>query len=560
LIVPLAFGLGTFLPVLPAQQTPHPLQSSSDTGRPKQAGPIYVELDSWIYPAIERLASLGYIHSQFLGMRPWSRIDCAQMVQEARDELEGKDANTTTEAEGLYASLQEEFQGETDSLEGRKAEPSIQLESVYANVTGISGQPLNDSYHFGQTLINNFGRPFQQGSNSWDGFSGYAVAGPFAIYARGEFQRSPSAPAYPLAVRQAIATVDNNPIQPAIPTSEANQFRLLDTYVAANLEGWNLSFGKQSLWWGPGAGGALLFSDNAEPIYMWRASRTAPFVLPWVLHYLGPMKLDFFFGKLSGNESPPRPLIHGEKVSFKPTPNLELGFSRTSELSGVGRPLTFLSLWRSYTLFTSAAFEAANANAGKRTGGFDLSYRVPFVRNWLTVYTDSLSDDDPSPIANPPRAAFNPGVYLTRIPGIPKLDFRVEAVYTDTPTSSPSGQGGHFVYYDGFYHDLYTNKNNLIGSWIGREGTGFQGWSTYWLSPRNTVQFGYRHATVSKGFIPDGETLNDGSVKLNWWFRDDLSLSGFLQYEKWRAPILNPSPQTDWTSSVQITFWPVKHY
>jgi hypothetical protein len=177
----------------------------------------------------------------------------------------------------------------------------------------------------------------------------------------------------------------------------------------------------------------------------------------------------------------------------------------------------------------------------------------------LTVYTDSLSDDDPSPIGNPPRAAINPGVYLTRIPGIPKLDFRVEAVYTDTPTSSPSGQGGHFVYYDGFYHDLYTNKNNLIGSWIGREGTGFQGWSTYWLSPRNTVQFGYRHATVSKGFIPDGETLNDGSVKLNWWFRDDLSLSGFLQYEKWRAPILNPSPQTNWTSSVQITFWPVKH-
>jgi len=32
---------------------------------------------------------------------------------------------------------------------------------------------------------------------------------------------------------------------------------------------------------------------------------------------MGPVKLDFFFGKLSGNEFPPRPLIHGEKISFK---------------------------------------------------------------------------------------------------------------------------------------------------------------------------------------------------------------------------------------------------
>ena len=40
--------------------------------------------------------------------------------------------------------------------------------------------------------------------------------------------------------------------------------------------GWNLAFGKQSLWWGPDEGGALIFSDNAEPIYMFRASRIEP--------------------------------------------------------------------------------------------------------------------------------------------------------------------------------------------------------------------------------------------------------------------------------------------
>src|SRR5580704_14709325 len=39
-------------------------------------GSPYVPLDSWTYPAIERLAALGYIHTEFLGLRPWTRIEC----------------------------------------------------------------------------------------------------------------------------------------------------------------------------------------------------------------------------------------------------------------------------------------------------------------------------------------------------------------------------------------------------------------------------------------------------------------------------------------------------
>ena len=77
------------------------------------------------------------------------------------------------------------------------------------------------------------------------------------------------------------ATMDNNPLLPATPWPARTSSRLLDTYVSANVANWMLHSGKQSLWWGPGeGGGALLFSDNAEPIYMARASRIAPFRLP----------------------------------------------------------------------------------------------------------------------------------------------------------------------------------------------------------------------------------------------------------------------------------------
>jgi Capsule assembly protein Wzi len=103
---------------------------------------------------------------------------------------------------------------------------------------------------------------------------------------------------------------------------------------------------------------------------------------------------------------------------------------------------------------------------------------------------------------------------------------------------------------------LYANKGNIIGDWIGREGQGIQAWTTYWFRPRNTLQFGYRHAKVAGDFIPSGETLNDGSAKLDWWVRYDLSVSGFLQYERWLAPLLAPSAQMNWTTSVQVTYWP----
>jgi len=529
-----------------------PETSSASRGTP------YVELDSWVYPAIERLAALGYIHSQFLGMRPWTRQECVELLDEASEALEADQGPASSQAERLVAALEQEFREDSGDREGELGSgggaPSFRVESVYTTITGIDGQPLNDSYHFGQTIINNYGRPYQEGFNTYDGISGYAAEGRFVVYARGEYQEVPSAPGYSQNVRNVIATVDANPVQPAAPFPAASQFRLLDAYAAAKVANWDLAFGKQSLWWGPEEGGALLFSDNAEPIYMFRASRIAPFNLPSVFSRLGPMKWDVFFGKLSGNQFPPRPLLHGEKISFKPTPNLEFGFTRTVEMGGVGRALTLGHLWLSYTSLTSPKNETPNTDPGKRNGGVDFSYRIPRMRDWLTIYADSLSPDDPSPLAGPQRSAINTGLYMPHLPGARKLDFRAEAGYTNTPTSVSTT--GHFIYFDTFYHDLYTNKRNLIGSWIGREGMGFQGWTTYWFSPRSSLQFGYRHAKVAKDFIPQGETLDDGSVKMNWQVRSDLSFSAFVQYEKWVAPILEPGPQTNWTSSVECTFWP----
>ena len=74
---------------------------------------------------------------------------------------------------------------------------SLQVESIYARDTGISGQPLTDGFHFGATIINDYGRPYQEGFNSADGFSAWTTEGHLVAYVRAEYQHSPSAPLHP---------------------------------------------------------------------------------------------------------------------------------------------------------------------------------------------------------------------------------------------------------------------------------------------------------------------------------------------------------------------------
>lgn len=520
-------------------------------------GTTFVPLNSWIYPALKRLIALSYIQSAFVDMEPWSRLECARMVEEAGERI-ALSPSPTSEVEDLYSALLREFAADSERRAGGGAsESSGRVESLYTRAMGISGPTLHDSYHFGQTIYDDFGRPYGEGFNFVAGGSAWTTTGRFALYASGEYEYAPSSPTYSAAVNNAIAIMDSNPVQSGTFPS-TSQFRLMDTYISSNQSNWIFSFGKQSMWWSPDYSNAFLMSDNAAPMYMFRISREAPFEIPWVSELLGPIKLEFIIGKLSGNQFPARPVLHGEKLSFKPAPNLELSFTRMVEMGGVGRPITPKSVWLSYTSpFNSTDYGAINP--GKRMPGFDMNFQIPHLRDRLTLYCDSFATDNLIPWEDPLRAAFAPGLYLTRFPKFSKWDLRVEAAYTDTPkvgTNPTHAAFGHFNYNDSFYHDLYTNEGFLIGSWVGREGHSYQAWTTYHASALNSVQFGYRHTDVASDFIPGGGNVNDASVSVNWWAHKDINVATLLQYEKWNYPLLAATPQTNWTTSVQVALYP----
>jgi membrane-associated phospholipid phosphatase len=521
--------------------------------QPNTLGSPFVPLDSWVYPELKRLAALGYIRSQFLGLEPWTRAECRRQLDEA--DYFTQDLPPDSSVRRAIDLLRQELSDDETHYY------TAQVDSVYARYTQIAGTPLRDSYHFGQTLWNDFGRPYDQGGNVITGTRASAVAGRFFFYLQGEYQHAPGRGPLTDAQRQAIAIADSNPVLPPASIDIMDRFYPIDMYAGVKLGEYALTFGKQSLWLGPTESGPLMVSDNADPMYTLALSRTTPLVLPGVFHWLGQIRGEFFFSKLSGHQFPQRPFFNLQKISFRFTDNLELGFTRSSIWAGVGHPFTARALGRNFfTVSDTLGPFGDPSDPGDRKSGFDFSYRVPGLRNWLTVYSDMYSDDDPSPLANPRRAAINPGFYVSHLPGIAKLDLRGEAASTQVLTSQELGP--QFMYFNNQYHDANTNKGILFGNPVGRDGKTYSGWSTYHFSGARTVTLGFRQLKMSNRFFAGGGTQTDENVRLDWKVGPQLLVSAFVQHERWLIPILRPNAQQDVTGQLQLSYtphWRVHH-
>ncbi len=538
---------------------------------PSHMGSPYVPLDSWVYPALERLAALGYVKSAILAIRPWTRLECARMVGEA-SELQ-PDVDAPSEVQGLYIALSEEFAHDSELMNGER-NLDAQLESVYSRALGISGTPLTDNFHFGQTILNDYGRPFEQGFNAVAGASGWTTAGPFVVYIRGEYQAAPSAPSPSPAVLDFISSADGLPPNPpAQPVAAISRFQLLDAYVGMNVANWQISYGRRSLWWGPSEGGTMIFTDNAAPLNnMFSIDRVSPFRLPWIFGYLGEIRLEAFIGRLSGQEflNPnytgtsasttigqygqslhPQPFLSGEKISLKVTQNFEFSIAKTTIYGGPTNPLTIKTFYES----TFGVHVNGDSLGDGRTTA-DFSYRIPKLRDWLTFYGEAFSEDEPNPIPYMRKSVFQGGLYFPKIPRISKLDLRLEG-------GSTVPYNGYWCtscfYTNGQYLNGYTNDGRLIGTWIGRASQGELIQTNYWLAPRKKIGLELRHRAIDQGYLPQGGNQNDVAVHADIFAGQGFRFTGNVQYECWQIPLLATNRQNNVAVSFEIGFWPQAH-
>ena len=534
-------------------------------------GSAYISDDDTIYPMALRLYSLGYLDTIFIGMRPWTRRSLLHALERSGPAIQ---ADGNEEAQGIYAKfmdyLASEVPGPGGTVSGEMTRRQVYgVQTVYTRLMGVSGLTLRDSYQLGQTLWNDYGRPYQRGFNNQTGFSTLNEWGRFSLYIRGEYQHAPSGAGYDTALSSFLSgRIDvpfsgyNDPedIIPSGPIAAANPFRLQEAALSFHVLGNEISGGKTDAWLGPGVGGAMAWSNNAENIYSFRINRVEQLHFPYFSYLFGGIRYDFFVGSLKGHTDPRAPWVHSEMVQFKPTDNFEFGFQRTVIWGGVGHePVNLHTFFRSFVSVsdTTEAEKTSPLDPGARYSAFNFSWRLPFLRKHVTLYTDSISHDDVTPISAPRRAAYRPGVYLSQFPGIPKLDLRVEAASTDCSTLRCID--GVFNYFEIIQLQGYTNKGFIMGDWVGREGKAGNAWLTYHLSPNEWIQASYMHKKTAKDFIFSGTTQSQLKIDVVKRLRPNIELDAWFQYEHWAAPIYQTNEQSDTVTAFKVTFYPQLH-
>ena len=531
---------------------------------PDTIGSTNVPMDSWIYPALERLAAMGLIPGQSISIRPWTRQECLRQLRVA-EELADRESDYSpgllSEAHRLMTDLHHELADEPVTYE------ALSLESVYARYGTIAGPALADSFHFGQTWWNDFGRPLGRGSSAITGYSLRAHHGRLFFYDRQEVQHGPGNPADSAAITQLKNSLDriqsDDPIiAPVLAHAAYDRQRPIELYAGVALAGNALTFGKQELYWGPTTMGPLAFSSNAEPTYSLRAVSTRPHPLPF-LPSLGTYRFDIVLGKLSGHSYPARPWYNGQKADFNFGDNLEISFTRWSVFWGVGHPITLHSFKQNVFSFNSTGGGAGGGGGsagygdrndpGDRKSNFDFRYKLPFLRKVVTLYADAYSDDDPNPISAPRRAVWNPGIYFARLPFLPHMDLRVEAV---SSTGLFTDFGGQHYFMNNQYLDSNTNKGFLLGNAIGRDARAIEGRAGYWFSGRTRIEAGYRQNKGGTGFLPGGATITDGFVNSSIALNRHWTVQIFTQYERFLIPSYMSGSQHNTSGWLQITWNP----
>jgi len=266
-------------------------------------------------------------------------------------------------------------------------------------------------------------------------------------------------------------------------------------YGYGKLTGWNneIEVGRDSLWWGQGAHGDEILTNNAFPLDMVKLSNPEPTLLPWIFKYLGPFKYVFFLSKEYGYEKPPDANIFGLRINFKPSSIFEMGFSVSAQFGGEGipslKPSDFIKLLGGRSLPNSNQLTA-----------FDFRLRVPWLRNTQLYLEYGGEDSGFGDYQNPwnilmKDIAWMVGFYCPSLTEDGKMDWRVEYTSNYYPTDPTAGMW----YAHGQYRSGYTHNDMIMGHHMGPDALDFFTRSTYYLT--NTIQLGLDYDYMVRGVM-----------------------------------------------------------
>lgn len=236
--------------------------------------------------------------------------------------------------------------------------------------------------------------------------------------------------------------------------------RLDGSYAGVALGNWMLSAGATDRWWGPGWNGSLILGNNARPVPSITLERNySDAFKPGWLRWLGRFRWSITAGQLEKDRDVPKARFMGARLTWKPAPSVEIGFSRSAQWCGDGRPCglgTFKDL-----LLGNDNDQPQAQQPGNQMAGFDFRWKLPRVP--VAVYAQGIGEDEANKLPSKYLGLFGAEAYGTLRGGT----WRVHAEFADT-TCNFSRKPPTFgcAYTNGNYPDGYRYRGRNLGHGI----------------------------------------------------------------------------------------------
>jgi len=496
-----------------------------------------VPLDSWVYPALERLEAYGLIDSALWGTKPYARLEVGRLVQEAMTKWEDRISQRKTAGfaeKELIPSLLERFKREFKpeliewgAIEGTRnptfLKPVDEIISRYVYQTDNPvirpqtfppSEPKVPQTHTIYPIYNNDGIVYQKHNNFSSEIEGEGrLWDHFSLYYQ--------------------------PIFKAFEGQNA-QVDLEKGYVKAEALNIELEAGRDSMWWGPGYNGALLISNNAKPFDMVKLSNPQPILFPWIFKYLGLFKFNLFMSRLDYENPSPyidKPLLHGIRIDLKPHRLVEFGLSYLTIFDGEGRQSLGLSDYFKI-IYGSNTYPGTKLDSNKQIS-VDLAIRIPNIDRFLPLakaaklYVEYGAEESNTGgnYGLPEQRASIWGIYLSDLFLLGRTDLRIE--YANTAAGK-----AYFWYVHGNTPPIYHDR--IFGNHVGNNGEDIFIRLTNYLSPRLLLGLDFN---LEKNGIKSTEQLAATQTKSYQWgadldylLRNQMSIKGRYILESFRDP------------------------
>lgn len=474
---------------------------------------IDVPLDDSSYHFIDLLVSHGLVNTAIIGHRPWSRQEMARLIIEARGRWESKKEidefipeKKKTWIETVIKKLESQFKTELLSSQPTfQIRPLDQLHIVSNYLENpkryfIEESEIGPIYAFTQPLVQyREGRDYSDGVNLSFETEHWAQLSSFTSwYFQPRFQLQ-----FPVGENEEINA----------------KFFVQKLYGTVTFWNTELQFGRSSLVFGQSDYGGFMLSNNALPLDHIHITNDRPFLLPWVLKYLGLNKWTIFYANMGPDFYFPYTSYAGYKLTLKPFKYLEIGFANELLMGGEGAPE-----WDTKKFILDFIGSSTTSDGrSDRILGFDGRLTLPFLKG-SQLYGEAFFDDISfrhikGTLIN--SAAYKVGMDLPRLNDSGTLYANIEAKYLP-----------HRFYRHGQFIGGYTRYDHVLGDALGPDSWGISSSFGIFFNPSTSLKYEFFFEKIDGNELSDEDTSEKRlrfltTLKHEWLYYSFFAKAGY---------------------------------